>query len=138
MDNAQPADVVSLTRAQAAIVVACGAALWFAGIFQIRWVAGLGALGDGRTPLVYALIVAATAPVVALVPHVLGLPRAARLHCSAIMAATAALLDGIAVRWTDWYAADPRVVAQSAATLLWAIGVAVALGCVMAQGPARR
>lgn len=127
-----PRAAPALTPNQVAITAACGAALWFVGIFQIRWAGALGALGDARTLLVYALIVPGTIPFIWAVPRMLGLPRAARLHCGAIMGATASLLDGVAVRWTHCYAADPLLRAQSAATLLWAIGVVVALGYAMA------
>jgi uncharacterized membrane protein YbhN (UPF0104 family) len=125
-----------LDAGKLAMVIALGAILWFVGIFQIRWADQIGVLGNRSTPLVFALIFVATIPFIWLTPRVLGLPRAYRLHCGAIMGATASLLDGVAVRWTHWYASDPQRLANSAATLLWAIGVAVALGFAMSIGGA--
>ncbi len=119
-----------------AVVAAFGVVLWFVGIFQIRWAGADGVLGDARTPLVFAIIVVATIPFIWAAPRVLALPRAYRMHCAAIMGAVASLLDAVAVRWTHWYASDPRLLADSAATLLWAIGVTVALGVIMSRGAA--
>jgi Co/Zn/Cd efflux system component len=126
-----------LDARKVAIIATVGFVLWFVGIFEIRWAGAAGVLSNGFTPVVYAFIVVATIPFIWITPRVLGLPRAYRMHCGTIMGATAALLDGMAVRWTHWYASDPQLLANSAATLLWAIGVAVALGFAMSM-PSRR
>jgi hypothetical protein len=123
-----------LDARRTALAALYGAVLWFAGALIIRWVQPTGALGNALTPLVYGLIVATTVPLVRWAPRLLGVARSQTLACAAIMAATASLLDGVAVRWTPLYGADPRIVADSAACLLWAIGVAVALGLAMSPG----
>ncbi len=120
------------------MVAALGVILWFVGIFEIRLAGSTGALSNGLTPLVYALIVVATIPFIWITPRILGLPRAYRMHCGAIMGAVASLLDGMAVRWTHWYASDPQLLANSAGTLLWAIGVVVALGLSLSVVGRRR
>lgn len=114
-----------------AITAATGMAAWLAGLLLIRGIGPLGWLSDGRTVLVYALILLATVPGIAAVPRRLGLGREYRLHCAAIMSAAACLTDAVVVRWTHWYAADAALRADAAASLLWAIGVAVGLGLVM-------
>ena len=120
-----------LDARKVAIIATFGFLLWFIGIFEIRWAGAAGVLSNGFTPLVYALIAVVTIPFIWITPRVVHLPRAYRIQCGSIMGGTAALLDGMAVRWTHWYASDPHLLADSAATLLWAIGVVVALGFAM-------
>ena len=126
-------EALRLTKGQIGLLMVFGAILWVLGIFQLRWAGAMGALTDGRTAIVYGVILLATVPLVAFAPKAVGLPPSARLHCATIIAAVAALLDGVAVRWTHIYADAPGLRANCAASLLWAIGVAVALGLIMSR-----
>ncbi len=121
-----------LTPAQTAIVAANGLFLWLVGVLAIRWIGPLGGLGDGWTPLVYACVVLVSIPAVAVTPRLVGLGRDHRLICACVMATTAATLDGIVVRWLPFvYADQPQRLAEAAASLLFAIGVLVALGMAL-------
>ncbi|MCW5737890.1 MAG: hypothetical protein KIS73_27465 [Enhydrobacter sp.] len=131
---------VGVDAGRAVLLVLAGMVVWFLGVLLLRWVGSTGALGNGWTPLVYALVLAGTVPLVVAAPRLLGLPRHQTLACASIMAATASMMDGIVVRWFPAvYSTDPQLLAQIAASLLWGIGVAVALGLLLSLGgPAAR
>lgn len=113
------------------LLILFGIGLWLAGLFILRSLGSAGLLSDDTTPLIYGLVIVGTIPFVWFVPVLLGLEPTYRQRAASLMAATAVLIDGIVVRWTDWYSADPAIRADCAACLLWAIGVALALGFLL-------
>lgn len=119
--------------ARLAALVVMGLVIWASAIPLVRWMLAQGLLGNAMTAPVYAAVLAGTAPLVWAVPRLLGLPPRYRLHCAAIMATMAAMLDGMAIRWTTIYAIDAAQRADAAGVLLWGAGVAVLLGLVMAR-----
>lgn len=131
---------VGLGPGRAVLLVLAGMIVWFLGVLLLRWVGSTGALGNGWTPLVYALVLAGTVPLIVAAPRLLGLARHQTLACASIMAGTAGMMDGIVVRWfPSIYATDPHLLAQIAASLLWGIAVAVVLGLLLSLGgPAPR
>jgi hypothetical protein len=128
---------VGLDLGRAVLLVLAGVVVWSLGVLLLRWLGSTGALGNGWTPLVYALVLAGTAPLIVAAPRLLRLPRSQTLACASIMTGTAAMIDGIVVRWfPSIYATDPQLLAHVGAALLWGVGVAVALGLLLSLGGA--
>jgi hypothetical protein len=126
------AAALTLTRPRELALTAIGVAVWIGGVALVRALDAAGALSGPWALLVYAAIIPGTAPLITQVPRLLGLPEDARLGCAAVMAGTAALMDGVVVRFFPWvYAADPTRIPAIAGTLIWAFGVAFVLGYVM-------
>ncbi len=117
---------------QAAGLMGIGVVAWGIGVVALRMMGPGGWLGNERTALVYALIVPATLPIVWLGPRLVGLPRRESLAAAAMITTPAALMDGVVVRWfPSVYAPNPAALAQAGATLLWGLGVGLALGAVL-------
>ncbi len=129
-DTAQ--DTATLTAPRLAMLIGYGLMLWASGVLLLRWVAGAGLLdGDGWQMLVYALVVVGTVPCIPLGPWLAGLPRSETVRATAIVCATACAIDGLVIGFAPWiYADDPVMARACAGCLLWAIGVALALGLV--------
>lgn len=138
MSRENAAQPVTLTPLQTLAMVGAGIFFWFVGIWLIRWVGSIGGLTNDWTPLVYALVLAGTAPLLAWTQALLGVSRLHRLPVAMVIAATAACIDGVVVRWFGWvYFDDPLMQARAGAILLWAIGVLCLLGLVMSRPAAR-
>lgn len=132
----EPQSSAALSPNQTLAAVAAGVFFWFLGVWIIRWVGGLGALGNDWTALVYALTLVGTAPALVATQRVMGLGRIQRLPLAMVIAATAACIDGVVVRWFGWvYFDEPIMQARAGAVLLWAIGSLCLLGLVMARPP---
>jgi uncharacterized membrane protein YqiK len=132
-DISMPATLGS--RAVVTLVV-FGAVLWFLGSLFIRHVGPLGAFEGGWRLVVYAATWPLTWPLVPMACRLGGAPRTRALAAVAVPSATALFLDGTAIAWArGLYGSDQAVVLGGAAWLLWAVGVALALG-FMAQARA--
>jgi|GEM_PF-4304286 hypothetical protein len=114
------------------ILILWGAALWGVGVLGLRWVASFDALTGLGQISVYIAIVIGTIPLIPLTLRIAGLPRAATVPAVAIVSMTALLIDGIVIGYQPWvYSTDPAVARACAGALLWAVGVALALGFLM-------
>jgi hypothetical protein len=130
--SSNPAESGKLPLRAVAILIVTGVVLWVLGVLLIRALIPTGAMANAWTPLIYLGLVLVSIPLTPALPRYAGVARSRVLECGAIVAATASLIDGVVVRWAPWiYADDARLAADSAASLLWAIGVAVALAYVM-------
>lgn len=121
-----------LTFIQVLRLIVWAIVLWGLGVVILRWLGPRGYLSDSTTPLIYAAVVIGTLPFVYVTPWLLRIPRQHTLLATCIMAITATMLDGVVVRWYPWiYAADPALLAQCAATLLWGASALVAIGVAL-------
>jgi hypothetical protein len=118
----------TLTVPRVFAIIMLALILWASGVVLIRLLLPGGALGDGRTALVYGAVLVTTVPTVWFAPHLVGLGAQHRQVVTSLVAGVAAMMDGVCIRYTGIYATDPRDLANSAAALLWAIGVAVVIG----------
>lgn len=121
-----------LTLLKIVFLMLWAAILWAIGVFFIRWVGPLGYLSNAFTPLIYAALLFLTIPVVRITPKLVGVSRQYTLICSCVVAMTAAMIDGVVVRWFPWiYTNDPELITHSAASLLWAVGMLIAIGLIL-------
>ncbi len=120
------------TPFQTAVLALMGAVFWLVAALVVRWSAAVWAGHEGPTALVFVLVIAATAPGLALGARVAGVGRDRFMAVATIMAAMATLLDGIALTWfRPLYGSDPATVLSGAAAILWGVGVALVLGLVL-------
>lgn len=114
------------------VLIAWGTLLWASGVLLLRWLVSIDALHGMSQMLAYALVVAGTVPLVSLTPRLAGLPRGETVCAMAMVSMTALLIDGIVIGYFPaLYSADPAQARACAGALLWAVGVALALGFVM-------
>ncbi|WP_168727528.1 MULTISPECIES: hypothetical protein [Sphingomonas] len=115
-----------------AVLIAWGTILWAIGVVILRWLASIDGL-HGTTQLVaYALVIVGTVPLIPLTPRLAGLPSSETVGSVAVVAMTALLIDGIVIGYFPaLYSADPALARGCAGALLWAVGVALALGFIM-------
>jgi Family of unknown function (DUF5367) len=104
-------------------LVALGAVFWLLGVVTVRFAGAQGAfVGDNTTVIIYAATPFVMLALLAGVCAWLHIDGRSRLTAATLMAATALLLDGVAVRWfSDIYGAGDAVLG-GAAWLLWAVG----------------
>lgn len=123
-----------LTPARFVLLMLWGVVLWGAGVAILRWTASLGALSGMGQIIVYALTIIGTVPLIPISVRLGGLPRSASLTAVAVPSMTALLIDGVVIGYLPWvYSADPVTARACAGALLWAVGVALALGFAMAR-----
>ncbi len=122
---------VSLSTGQVVLLIGIGIAVWFVVALLLAALAPLGVYAGTANLLLYALIVPGTVPLILLIRTLTRARRDQTLTCVTIVTATASLLDGNALlRLPVLYGASP---AGAGATLLWGVGVALALSVVMSR-----
>ncbi len=127
-----PATLSPLGVKPMTILIVWGALLWASGVLILRWLVSMDALHGTPQVLAYALIVAGTIPLIPLTPRLAGLSRSDTVSAIAVVSMTALLIDGIVIGYFPaLYSADPVQARACAGALLWAVGVALALGFAM-------
>lgn len=117
---------------QAARLILIGALLWFIAAMILRVVGPIGAFEGFNRILTYGLIIPGTVPFLLLSVRLAGLRRNQIATGVAMITATAALLDGIALGWFPaLYGTDADQVANSGAAILWGVGVGLVLALVL-------
>ncbi len=112
-------------------LIAIGAVLWLLVILLFRAVDSLGGFAGVGPVLFYALLVPGTVPLIMLTRWLARLRRDQTLLAVAVVTASASLLDGVALAVIPvFYGGSPLA---AAATLLWGVGVALALGVWMGR-----
>lgn len=126
------ATVSQLRMKPMTILIAWGVVLWASGVLILRWLVSMDALHGTPQVLAYALTIAGTVPLIPLTPRLAGLPRSDTVSAIAVVSMTALLIDGIVIGYFPaLYSADPVQARACAGALLWAVGVALALGFAM-------
>jgi hypothetical protein len=121
-----------LTRSQIARLTALGIAGWLSAALLLRTLEPFGVFDGMARVYLYALIVPGTVLFLLLAFWLSAVETAQRALAAALMTATAAILDGVALAWTPaLYGADASHVAASGAAILWGAGVALFLGMFM-------
>lgn len=111
-----------------------GVLLWVAGVGILRWTASLGALTGAGQIIAYALTIIGTVPLIPISVRLGRLPQSAALTAVAVPSMTALLIDGVVIGYYPWvYSPDPALARACAGALLWAVGVALALGLAMGR-----
>lgn len=114
------------------ILIVWGTLLWASGVLILRWLVSIDGLHGVPQLVAYALTLAGTVPLIPLTPRLAGLSREQTVSAIAVVATTALLIDGIVIGYVPaLYSADPAQARACAGALLWAVGVALALGFVM-------
>lgn len=122
----------SVSPAQVIALIGIGIFLWFLGVLFLRWASAGGWMAGTPQMIIYALIIPVTWPLVRFAPQVVRLPATETLFAASVMSMTALLIDGIIIGYTPFvYATDPALARACAGGLLWAVGVAMALGLVL-------
>jgi hypothetical protein len=122
-------DSKSTSGMQFAILAVMGAVYWFVAAMIVRWSAAAWVGNTGMTLLVFALIIAATAPALLVGMRVANVGRDRASLAATVMTMAALLLDGVALTWApSLYGSDPVVVLGGAASIMWGAGVALLLG----------
>ena len=125
-------DATPFSTRQRAILITMGAALWFVAAMLIRVIGPMGAFDGGNRLWLYLLVVPGTLPFVFLIRAVAGLATGRVGVGVAVVTATAALIDGVALAWFPWiYADSVELVAAAGAVILWGAGVGMVLGFVV-------
>lgn len=118
----------ALTNRQLFISALVGAILWLLAALMLRIIGPMGALDGTARIVTFALIVPGTVPFVYLLRAIAGLRGDQLLAGTAIATMAATLLDGVALSWATWiYGNAPSQLAGSGATILWGVGVGLAL-----------
>ena len=127
--NDTPAAGAALPRRTMAYLVFWGAALWFIAAVLLRVLGPMGVYEGFARVLLYALIIPGTVPFILLIVKLTRVARHQIALACAVMTASAALLDGIALAWFPaLYGNEVEHVAAAGATILWGAGAALALG----------
>jgi hypothetical protein len=127
-----------LTPARVARLALFATFVWFLAALFIRYAGPHGIFTGAKAGLLYALTIVVTIPLNARIRRIAGLPRTHMVPVVAVTTATATMLDGVAMTYFPaLYGADPVIMGQGAAWLLWAIGVAAALSLAVAAGERR-
>lgn len=117
---------------QSVRLILIGALLWFVAAMILRFVGPLGAFEGLNRVLTYVLIIPGTVPFLLLSVRLAGLQRNQIAFGVAMITATAALLDGIALAWfPGLYGTGSIQVANSGAAILWGAGVGLFLGLML-------
>lgn len=127
-----PATLNPLGAKPVTILIVWGALLWASGVLILRWLVSIDALHGMPQIVAYALIVAGTIPLIPMTPRLAGLSRSDTVSAIAVVSMTALLIDGIVIGYFPaLYSTDPMQARACAGALLWAVGVALALGFAM-------
>lgn len=123
-----------LTNRQLTILTLYGVLLWFIAAMLVRVLVPMGALDGWPRALTYALIVPGTVPTIWIMQKIAALARTQLGVATAVVTATALLLDGVAAAWFPaLYADSAEGVLAGAAVILWGAGVGLVLGIVMGR-----
>lgn len=123
-----------LTPARIAVLMAFATFVWFLAALFIRWAGPNGLFHGWRGIGLYAATIPATVPLNARARKLARLGKGEMVAVIAVTSATATMLDGVAMsQFPQLYGGDPKVIADGAAWLLWAIGVAGALSLITAR-----
>jgi hypothetical protein len=126
--------VNGLTTKQHIILAFYGAFLWFVAAMLVRYVGPMGAFEGNALWITYILVIPGTIPALLIGKRIAGLSKPQMLGGVAIVTATAALLDGIALAWfPTLYGTDPWTVLTGAALILWGVGVGLVLAWIMGR-----
>ena len=127
-------ETASLTPRQTGILIAFGAAGWFAAALLIRFLEPFNVFAGTARVWTYLLIIPGSVPLVWIGQAMTRHTRVQRGLAAAIFTTTALLLDGLAVAWIPWlYGTTTDHVLAGAAAILWGAGVAITLGFVMSR-----
>lgn len=117
-------------------LIAVGAALWILVILLFRAVDSIGGFAGSGPALFYALLVPGTVPLITATRRLVRLRREQTLLAVAVVTASASLLDGTALAVVPaFYGTHPLA---AAATLLWGVGVALALAAWIGRAGRQR
>jgi hypothetical protein len=123
-----------LTTNQSLILVIYGVVLWFLAAMLVRVLGPMGALDGFWGAITFALVIPGTVPALIVMRKIAKLARPQMIVGTAIVTATALLLDGIAHGWFPaLYGSDPRLIIKGAAAIFWGAGVALVLALFMGQ-----
>lgn len=121
-----------VSAAQLIALIAIGTFLWFLGVLFLRWASAGGFMSGAPQIIIYALVIPFTWPLIRFAPHVVRLSAADTLFAASVMSMTALLIDGIIIGYVPFvYSSDPALARACAGGLLWAVGVAMALGLTL-------
>lgn len=124
------------TTGQLAILIVIGIVIWFAGGLLLRYLGANGILQGTSLGVVYAALIPGTVPVIFLMRRLASLGDDQIALATAIVVASAIVLDGIALSWFPaLYGPGLPQTAVSGATILWGGGVAIFLGCWFNRAP---
>lgn len=116
---------IGLTPGATCLLLIQGVVEWYLAALFIKHVGPSGVFEGVRLPILYGLAVPAILPAVWLARWSVGYPKEATIVPVALVTATAAICDGIAIAWFQpaIYGSDPAVVAIGGGLLLWGIGI---------------
>ncbi len=121
-----------VSPAQVIALIGIGTLLWFLGVLFLRWASASGLMAGVDQMIVYALIIPVTWPLIRFAPQAVRLPATDTLFAASVMSMTALLIDGVIIGYLPFvYSSDPALARACAGGLLWAVGVAMALGLVL-------
>lgn len=121
-----------LSTSQVIRLVALGVFGWLFAALLLRLLGPLGVLEGMARVYLYALILPGTVVFLLAAFWLAAIRSNQRALAAALMTATAAILDGLALAWFPaLYGADPTLVAACGAAILWGAGVALFLGMAM-------
>lgn len=124
----------ALNGQQFAISVIVGIFLWALAALILRVVGPMGALDRTARALSFLVVIPGSIPFVWLLGRLATLRGHALVLGVAAAIMAAAFCDGIALSWARWiYGDTPAQLAGSGATILWGIGVALAIAFAMAR-----
>lgn len=130
--------VPSLTNRQLVVSALVGAILWLLAALILRVIGPMGALDGEARVLAFVVVVPGTMPFVYLLRAVAQLRGDQLLAGTAIATMAATLLDGVALSWVPWlYGAAPTQLAGAGATILWGVGVGLALAHAIGRSDGR-
>ena len=128
-NDARTAGWRGFSALQWARLVATGVVVWLLGALLLRFLAPLGAYNGLGRVLMYALIIPGTLPLVLPLPVLAGIRRSAIAAGTAIVVASAILMDGIALAWFPvLYGETVAQHAGAGAAILWGGAIALFLG----------
>jgi hypothetical protein len=124
------------TSRQLATLVVIGVVIWLLGALLLNYLGEIGSLQGASLIIVYAALIPGTVPIILLVRRLARLATDQIALASAIVVASAIVLDGLALSWFPaLYGPGIAQTAVSGAIILWGGGVAIALGCLFNRVP---
>ncbi|MBY0519555.1 MAG: hypothetical protein K2P79_03915 [Sphingomonas sp.] len=123
-----------LNGLQFGISIIVGIVLWALAALILRVIGPMGALDGTARALSFLVVIPGSIPFVWLMGRLAALRGQALVLGVAAAIMAAAFCDGIALSWVRWiYGDTPAQLAGSGATILWGIGVALAIAFAMAR-----
>ena len=138
MTIATASHAVTLTAAQFRRSLLVGVVLWFIAAMILRLVGPMGAFEGNARYLTYALVILGTWPFALAMPWMAGVSRAQMVPSVGAATLAASLLDAVALAWVpQLYGSRIEIVAGAGATILWGVGVGLAMAFYLGARPAR-